>query len=206
MVHLQNTKCSSGGSSGSSGGGITPPSDPINEKPVANASAGEPYQGYVNAEITFDGSNSYDLMGTSPAGSGSFGDNTNGTGEIVKHIYSKPGTYNVTLTVTDNKGATDTTTTVCIISQPNRPPTQPVITGPTKGPKNTKYTYTAVSTDPDNDTLQYTFDWGDPLYQSQSSGFLPSGTSFSASNSWVAAGRYDVTVTVTDNQTMSSSK
>jgi hypothetical protein len=66
------------------------------------------------------------------------------------------------------------------------------------------YTYTAVSTDADNDTIKYRFDWGEPI--SPSSGFLPNGTSFTVDHSWAAAGRYDVTVTVTDNQTASSSK
>ena len=108
--------------------------------------------------------------------------------------------------MTDNEGATNTDTTTCVITQPNRPPTKPIITGPTNGTKNTMYTYTALSTDADNDTIQYTFNWGDPISLPQSSGFLPNGTSFTLNHSWTAAGRYDVTVTVTDNQTESSSK
>jgi PKD repeat protein len=52
--------------------------------------------------------------------------------------------------------------------------------------------------------IQYTFDWGEPV--SSSSGFLPNGSSFIVNHSWTAAGRYSVTVTVTDNQTESSSK
>jgi len=184
----------SGGGGGSSGGSE-------NIKPVANMSAGEPYKGVVNSEILFDGSKSYDPDGTITKWFWVFGDNTNGTGETVQHAYSKVGTYTVTLKVTDNNGTTNTDTTTCVITQPNRPPTKPIISGPTNGTKNTMYTYTANSTDADNDTIQYTFTWGDPLSRPQISGFLPNGSIFTVSHSWTAAGRYYVNVTVTDNQT-----
>jgi PKD repeat protein len=190
-------------SGGDGGGGGEPPVEPQNKKPIANVSGGEPYHGLVNSTILFNGSKSYDPDGTITKWFWVFGDNTNGTGKIVTHTFLKVGTYMVTLTVTDNKGATNNDTTTCVIT-PNRPPTKPIITGPINGTKNTKNTYTAVSTDADNNTIQYTFDWGDSL--SQSSGFLPNGISFTADHSWATAGRYDVTVTVTDNQTESSSK
>ena len=98
--------------SGGGGGGSTPP-EPQNKKPIANASAGEPYQGFVNSEILFDGSGSYDSDGNITTWYWVFGDTTNGTGKTITHVYSKPGTYNVTLTVTDNKGVTNSTTTTC---------------------------------------------------------------------------------------------
>jgi PKD repeat protein len=189
-----------------SGGGQQPPSEPENKKPLANASAGEPYRGVVNSEITFDGSRSYDPDGNIMKWLWVFGDDTNKTGKIVQHIYYKTGSYNVTLSVTDDEGATNTVTTICIIKQQNRPPTPPIITGSTDGTKNTTYTYTAVSTDADNDTMMYTFDWKDPLNSPQSSGFLPNGKGFTISHSWSAAGRYNIMVTVTDNQTQSFSK
>jgi PKD repeat protein len=192
------------GSGSSSGGGGSPPSAPENKKPVANTSAGEPYQGYVNAEITFDGSKSYDPDGNITQWFWEFGDNSNGSGEIVQHIYSKAGTYTITLVVTDNEGATNTTTTSCVIIQPNRPPTKPTITGTIFGTTNTTYMYTAFSTDPDNDSIMYTFDWDDSV--SQSSEFVPSGTSIAMNHSWTTPGQYTLTVTVTDNQTESSSQ
>ena len=193
-----------GGGGPGGGGGEMPPAGPQNQYPIANASAGEPYKGFVNSEILFDGSRSYDPDGNITKWFWVFGDNTNGTGKTVQHAYSKVGTYTVTLTVTDNLGATNTDTTTCVILQPNKPPTIPIITGPTNGTKNTMYIYTAISTDPDNDTIQYTFDWGSPI--SQTSGFLPNGTSFTVNHSWASAGRYIITVTVTDNHTVSSSK
>jgi hypothetical protein len=193
------TKASGGG--GGDGGGTTQ-----NQKPIADLSAGEPYKGYANAEIIFDGSRSSDPDGTITKWSWNFGDNTSGTGKTVTHTYLKAGTYTVTLTVTDNESATNFDTTTCVITPQNRQPTTPIITGPTKGTKNTIYTYTAVSTDADNDTIKYTFNWGEPVSQPQSSGFLPNGTSYTANHSWATAGRYEVTVTATDNHTTSSSK
>jgi PKD repeat protein len=179
----------------------------ILDNPVADLSAGELYQGFVNTTITFDGSKSSDPDGTITKWLWDFGDSTNSTGKTVRHTYSKTGTYTVTLTVTDNEGATNTDTTTCIISQniiqPNRPPTKPIITATITGSTNTQYTYTVVSTDPDNDMIQYTFDWGG--LATQSSGFLPNGTSYTVNHSWTNPGPHTITVTVTDNQTESYS-
>jgi len=198
------TESSSGGGGSSGGAGGTPPPGPQNKNPIANASAGAPYQGFINAAILFNGSSSYDPDGNITKWLWVFGDNSNGTGKTVQHSYLKTGTFNVTLTVFDDEGASNTDTITCEITQPNRPPSKPLITGPINGKKNTMYNYTALSSDADNDTLQYTFDWGDSL--SQTSTFLPNGSGFIANHSWMYAGRYDVTVTVTDNQTASSSK
>ena len=49
------TKSYSSGGGGGGGGGT---SEPDNIKPIADVSAGEPYQGFVNSQILFDGSKS----------------------------------------------------------------------------------------------------------------------------------------------------
>jgi PKD repeat protein/DNA-binding transcriptional ArsR family regulator len=193
------TPSNSGGGGG--GGGEIPPAGPQNNYPIADASAGEPYHGFVNSEITFDGSKSYDSDGNITKWFWVFGDNTNGTGKVVQHTFSKVGTYTITLTVTDNEGTADTDTTFCVIMQPNRPPTTPTITGPTNGTKNTMYTYTAVSTDADNDTLQYTFNWGDG--NTTTTSFIPNGTITSQTYQWTNPGKYIITVKAFDNQTES---
>jgi len=200
------TTISSGGGGDGDGGGGGDSDETPNKKPIADLNAGEPYHGSVNTNITFDGSNSYDSDGTVTKWFWDFGDNTSGTGKICNHTYSKVGKYMVTLTVTDNEGATNTDTSICVISLPNRPPTTPLITGPTNGMKNTIYNYTVLSTDADNDSIRYALEWGGPLYFNQSSGFLPNGTRYTANHSWADAGRYIITVTVTDNQATSSLK
>jgi hypothetical protein len=192
------TKSYSTGGGGDGGGSS---GEPENAKPVAKASPGTSYSGVVNVEILFDGSTSNDSDGNITQWSWNFGDNSTGIGATIRHAYTQAGNYTVTLTVTDNDGATDIDTTTCIITQPNRQPTPPVITGPTNGTRNTLYTYTVHSTDADNDSIRYTFDWGDALSAPESSGFLPSGANFSLNHSWETAGRYTITISVTDTKT-----
>lgn len=167
--------------------------------PVADASAGELYTGTVGEEITFDGSKSFDPDGYIVSYTWDFGDETNGTGETTTHSYSDPGTYKVTLTVKDDQGYTNTYETTVEIKTGNRPPSNPEIDGPRNGTKNTNYTYTAVSTDLDNDTIRYLFDWGDGT--NMTTGFLSNGTV--QTHFWTAWGIYVVSVKAHDNKTES---
>ncbi len=169
---------------------------PANIPPVADASAGELYTGYVDEEITFNGSKSSDIDGTITEWSWDFGDGNNGTGEVTSHNYSTPGTYNVTLTVTDNDRNTDTYKTTVIIMQANRPPDSPLVDGVMLGNKTVEYAYTAVSTDPDNDTIRYFFDWGDGT--NTISGFLERRLIYNTSHNWTTSGVYTVRVYAED--------
>ena len=59
---------------------------------------------------SFDARTSTDSDGIIASHTWGFGDGTTGTGATTTHSYTAEGSYNVTLTVTDNKGATGTTT------------------------------------------------------------------------------------------------
>ncbi|MFC6287693.1 phytase [Nocardioides sp. GCM10027113] len=75
---------------------------------------------------TFDGSGSSDPENDLVSWSWAFGDGNSGNGEGTSHTYAADGTYDVTLTVTDGGGLTDTDTqsvTVAAGGPPTGPPT-----------------------------------------------------------------------------------
>ena len=88
-----------------------------NQPPVANFTY-YPEKPVVNQSVTFDASSSYDPDGKIMNYEWDFGDGniTNTTHEIIKHSYSKAGIYEVTLTVTDNEGAKNSTTKIITVS------------------------------------------------------------------------------------------
>ena len=64
----------------------------------------------VNLAASFDGSGSTDPDGTIASYAWDFGDRTTGTGATPSHTYATAGTYQVKLTVTDNRGGTGSLT------------------------------------------------------------------------------------------------
>ncbi len=66
--------------------------------------------------VSFTGSGSSDSDGSIATYTWLFGDNTQATGENVNHQYSTGGDYTVTLTITDDDGATDTDTSVAHVT------------------------------------------------------------------------------------------
>jgi PKD repeat protein len=88
--------------------------------PTAVMSA-TPTSGTAPLTVAFDGSGSTDLEGFLTGWAWTFGDGTVGTGVTTIHVYSAPGTYVATLTVTDNAGKSDTTSTTIVVSAPPLP-------------------------------------------------------------------------------------
>jgi hypothetical protein len=105
------------------------------------------------------------------------------------------------LTVTDNLGAASLDKTIAEISVPNQVPSAPFVDGPTKGTQNIEYNFSAVSTDEDNDTIQYIIDWDDGT--TDITEFLPNGTPTMQMHIWTAAGIYTIEVQANDNKTPS---
>jgi uncharacterized repeat protein (TIGR01451 family) len=85
----------------------------VNDPPVSDPNG--PYAGTVGEPVQFDGSGSFDPDGTIVAFDWDFGDGTTGTGATPSHTFAAAGIYTVSLTVTDDGGATDTATTTAEI-------------------------------------------------------------------------------------------
>ena len=84
------------------------------------------------------------------------------------------------------------TATIALTARdPNTPPNAPSITGPTTGLRNTTYSFTIQSTDPDGDAIRYEIDWDNNGTVDQrivEGAFIPSGTAKDIQNDWAGPG------------------
>jgi uncharacterized repeat protein (TIGR01451 family) len=106
---------------------------------------------------------------------------------------SAPGTHTVTIS------NADCTSIDFGNNKHNMPPNTPNIpSGPSSGYTGTSYSYSTSATDPDDDQVKYTFDWGDGTTSVTS--LVNSGTVASASHTWTKAGTYQVKANATDSK------
>jgi len=87
-----------------------------NQPPVPKA--GPDQTVIIGEDITFDGSASYDPDGTIASYEWDFDDGDIGFGAITTHVYTSAGIYAVTLTVTDDEGATGTDSLTMTVQTP----------------------------------------------------------------------------------------
>jgi PKD repeat protein len=97
---------------------------PVNQSPVAGATA-TPGSGTAPLAVTFDGSSSSDPDGVIAGYAWTFGDGGSAAGQTTSHTYQTAGSYSARLTVTDNQGATDTTTLTIVVSPGATAPAAP---------------------------------------------------------------------------------
>lgn len=148
-----------------------------------NATSGTPVQ--------FDARRSTDPDGRIVEYEWAFGDGSRGFGPRPQHVYNRSGTYNATLTVTDEDGATATTTAVVEIA--NRPPKAAFdypLTVPQPG--EAIMFDASRSTDPDGEIVRYEWDFGDGSGDVTTD--LPT-----TSHSYDEPGTYVVSLRVTDD-------
>ena len=134
-----------------------------------------------------DGSDSSDSDGTIASYAWDFGDGESGTGAVAAHTYAAGATYDIKLTVTDDKGAKDSKTkSVTVAAAGNQPPTAAFTASST----NLTATFDADdSTDVDGTITSYAWEFGDGS----------NGTGQSRSHTYTGTGIYSVKLTVTDN-------
>lgn len=184
-----------GNKDGGSGTPPQPPPLPPNNDPVADANG--PYYGFEDIPITFDASGSNDPDGDIVTFNWDFGDGYSGEYVTTTHIYSDLGNYTVTLTITDNRGATASDSTIAIITgKPNIPPNKPKVNGTTIGHKGINYNYSVITIDPDNDSIRYVFNWSDGT--NTTTGYVSNNTIVTEWHNWTEYGNYVLKVYAMD--------
>ncbi len=116
-----------------------------------------------------------------------FGDGNTSTAQNPSHAYAASGTYTVSLTVTDDGGASDTETASVTVVAPggNLPPTAGFVSSCT----DLDCDFTDTSGDSDGSVVSWDWDFGDGN----------TSTAQDPSHSYAVAGTYTVTLTVTDD-------
>jgi PKD repeat protein len=174
---------------------------PTNSPPVADA--GGPYNGLEGSAVAFDGSASSDPDSDLLMFDWDFGDPldpTAGSGPTPSHTYANQGFFDVTVTVTDPDGLTNTSAVVAAeianVSPtvgPITAPVEPVIVG-------TEVTVGADFTDPGTlDTHTGTIDWSDGPVSPATVSEMDGSGSVSGMHTYTTPGVYPVTATVTDD-------
>ncbi len=134
--------------------------------------------------IFTDSSNDSD--GTISSRSWDFGDGNTSTATNPTHNYVVAGTYSVQLTVTDDQGATDSTSQSVTVSESNNLPSA----GFSVTTADLEATFTDSSSDSDGSISSYSWDFGDGN----------ASTDANPVHNYAAAGTYSVSLTVTDNE------
>lgn len=119
-----------------------------------------------------------------------FGDGTNSSFQSPSHVFSQKGEYNVTLTVTDDDGAENSTVSTVVVV--NLPPTASFDCAVTPY-AGVDFQFTDNSTDPENLSLSWLWDFGD-------------GSTSELQNpvhKFANEDDYNVTLTVTDDEGLS---
>ena len=122
-----------GGSDGGGDGARTPPTPLPNVPPVASFTA-TPASGTAPIVVQFDASASTDSDGSIASYGWNFGDGSaSGSGVTTNHGFQTASTFTVTLTITDDRGATNSTTRQVVVQAAPPPPVAVTIQEPAAG-------------------------------------------------------------------------
>ena len=136
-------------------------------------------------DASFNGSGSSDPDGTVDSYAWEFGDGLTGITATPNHAYAVTGTYQVKLTVTDNRGGTATLTKPVSVTGNNAP-----LAAFTSTTTNQSASFDGSgSSDSDGTVDSYSWDFGDGS----------TGNTASPNHAYADPGTYQVQLTVTDN-------
>jgi chitodextrinase len=168
-----------------------PPVEDVNLPPAAAFSVSRGAGTGLSA--TFNGALSTDSDGLITDYRWTFGDGRTGVGQIISHLYPAPGAYLVTLTVTDEDGASDTASVTVTVGQTldeNLPPGAAFTATPRNGLAPLPVVLDGtLSSDSDGLITEHRWDFGD--------GVVGSGPL--ANHTFVEPGVYQVQLVVVDD-------
>ncbi|RNC90255.1 MAG: PKD domain-containing protein [Allomuricauda sp.] len=162
-----------------------------NQPPVAIASA-NPTSGTAPLLVDFTGSNSTDDTGIAQflwnfmdAGATSNNSNTS-------YQFNTPGTYNVSLTVTDAEGLQDSEVVTILVEPPvsNDPPNAVLSATPESGDVPLEVNFTGDQSSDDTAVVSYNWNFGDGNTSNE----------VNPSHTFLSVGDFNVTLTVTDEE------
>jgi PKD repeat protein len=170
---------------------------PANQAPTAVASS-DVITGEASLAVQFTGDTSSDPdTGDVLTYAWDFGDGTTATTANPSHTFTTAGTYNVTLTVSDDGtpalSSSEATITITVTAPANQAPTAVASSDVTSGEASLAVQFTGdTSSDPDTgDILTFAWDFGDGT----------TATTANPAHTFTTAGTYDVTLTVSDDGT-----
>jgi PKD repeat protein len=170
---------------------------PPNQAPAAAFTAN-----CIQLACSFNSDSSRDPDGKLTSWLWDFGDGSKSDVKNPSHTYASGGTYNVTLTVTDNAGATNAVTHPMTVSAPPPPPppqNQAPSAGFTSNCTNLGCSFTDQSTD-DKAVTGWSWTFGDPTSPDNTS------TEKNPNHTFTRAGTYSVSLTVRDAEGLTSTK
>ncbi|MGS0525492.1 PKD domain-containing protein [Zobellia nedashkovskayae] len=167
---------------------------PENTAPVAKASA-DKTSGTVPLEVAFTGSGLTDDTGVTGY-SWDFKDGNGSDQSDASHTFETAGTYAVELTVTDAEGLTNTETVSITVESKNTAPVAKASADRTSGTVPLEVAFTGSGLTDDTGVTGYSWDFKD------GNGFEQSD----ASHTFETAGIYEVELTVTDAEGLTSTE
>jgi len=158
--------------------------------PVAMAAAPDYSSNYAPLYVGFDGSGSTDADGSVDTWSWDFGDGDSAGGVLADHTFDAPGTYVVTLTVTDNDGLGDSDSLNIVVL--NQAPVAVANADSTSGTAPLAVNFSGDNSydlDSAGSIVAYSWDFGDGNSSSQAN----------PSHTYTSGSQTDAILMVTDN-------